>query len=297
MKKVFLSAIVIATLLPTVVFAEENEFYIKNKFDVEITKEEYNILKNLGYPDESINNFTQTYFEYVLENKNTLVIQSIEREDGIQPYSMDDYPREGLYQSFNTYGQREQITSVNYSTHDGNNVYEVVNFVSWLQLPRVRSVDLNLILFDDFYVTPIRDSLDGEQVVSYTTCPNGHKEPDTSVYYSPYGTRVVYGKEAVGFGMNLVNDYEGQGKCVDGLASMIKVKLDNIRSDVTSFNVYGAYLHVNTTLSAGDIVVALAKAILFSKPSKGALHIAKELLDFGYDEGNLTKITVEDARW
>lgn len=302
MRKLILIMLAIITLLPTVAFAKEREVFIKNKFDVEISKEEYKILKDLGYPDESINNITQTYFEYILENKDTLIIQSIKRDNpvspySISPYSSDDYPRVGIYQAFHTWGGREQITSVNYSTHNGNNVYEVVNYVSWLQLPRVRSVDLNMITFDDFYVTPIRDTLDGEQAVAYTTCPNGHREPNTIVYYNPYGSRVIYGAETVGFGMNLVNDYEGQGKCVNGLASMIKVKFDNTRSDVRSFDVTGSYLHVTTGLSTADIATAIGKAAITGRVSKGVIKVAKEIINFKYDDGNRTGILVENARW
>ena len=256
MKKIIIVLFISVMFSPLIISAKENETFI-NKFNVEITTEDYTILKNLGYPDESINNITQTYFDYIMENRYTLVIHSIKRDNQIIPFSMDDYPREGLYQDFHVYGNREQITSINSAKHNGNNVYEVVNFVSWLNVPTVRSVDLNMISFDDFYVTPIRSTLDGEQAVSYTTCPNGNKEPDEIVHYSPYGTRVIYGAETVGFGMNLVNDYEGQGKCVDGIASMIKVKLDNTRSDVNSFYVTGSYLHLGNYINENDIAIGL----------------------------------------
>ena len=177
MKKIIIVLFISVMFSPLIISAKENETFI-NKFNVEITTEDYTILKNLGYPDESINNITQTYFDYIMENRYTLVIHSIKRDNQIIPFSMDDYPREGLYQDFHVYGNREQITSINSAKHNGNNVYEVVNFVSWLNVPTVRSVDLNMISFDDFYVTPIRSTLDGEQAVSYTTCPNENKEPD-----------------------------------------------------------------------------------------------------------------------
>lgn len=275
------------------VFAKESDFI--TKFNVKISNEDYKILSDLGYPQESIYNMTQSYFDYVIENKDTLVIQSIKKENEIKPFSMDDYPREGLYQAFNTFGGREQITSVNTSTYNGNKVYEVVNFVSWTQIPPVRDFDLNMITFDDFYVTPIRATLDGEQDVSYARCPNGHKEPNAIVYYNPNGNRVIYGAETVGFAMNLVNDYTG--KCVNGIASMIKVKLDNSRSDVKNFDVTGSYLHMNTTLTAGEIAKAIAAAALTKNVSKGVIKLAQGLLDFKYDKGNITGIHVADARW
>ena len=296
MKKIIFAFFIAVMFSPLIASAEENEIFI-NKFDVEISADDYIVLRNLGYPDESINNITQTYFDYIMENKDTLVIQSIRRDNQIVPFSMDDYPREGLYQDFHVYGNREQITSINSSEHNGNNVYEVVNFVSWLNVPAVRSVDLNMISFDDFYVTPIRSTLDGEQAVSYTTCPNGDREPDEIVHYSPYGTRVIYGAETVGFGMNLVNDYEGQGKCVDGIASMIKVKLDNTRSDVNSFYVTGSYLHLGNYITESEIATALAKAALTRSVRKGVISLAQSLLEFRYDTGNRTGFTVDNPNW
>lgn len=289
--------LVAIAFLPTIVYAQEKEVFIKNNYDVEITKEEYDILKRLGYPEEVINNITQSYLDYVLENKDTLVIQKIENGSSNKPYSSDEYPTEGLYQDFETWGKRTLITSVNYSTYNGNNVYEVVNFVSWLNLPNVRSLDLNMFTFDDFYITPLRDTLYGEQFVSYATCPNGHREPDTTIYYNSNGSRVIWGAEAVGYGMDLVNDYEGKGKCVKGIASMIKVKFDNTRSDVRSFYVTGTYHHMTTNLSASAMAKAVAKAVYSRSLGKGLMELAKELASFKYDRGNFTGIQVENARW
>lgn len=84
---------------------------------------------------------------------------------------------------------------------------------------------------------------------------------------------------------------------MDGIASMIKVKLDNTRSDVNNFYVNGTYLHSNIILSSGDILKALAKGAITHSVRKGVIEIAKELFDLEYDKGNITGITVEYASW
>ena len=97
--------------------------------------------------------------------------------------------------------------------------------------------------------------------------------------------------------MNLVNDYEGQGKCVDGIASMIKVKLDNTRSDVNSFYVTGSYLHLGNYINENDIAIALAKAALTRSVRKGVISLSQSLLEFRYDTGNRTGFTVDNPNW
>lgn len=87
-KKIIILTLVIASVIPNLVNASEIPYYVNNNA-IEMTEEDYNNLKNLGFTDYEIQNMGQKEFENNHDIIGVIVSENIKYYRTITNYSLD----------------------------------------------------------------------------------------------------------------------------------------------------------------------------------------------------------------
>ena len=328
MKKIIIAILVAITLFPTLTFAQTDTTMIINNNKVELTTEEYNKLKEMGYTDSQIMFFDQEIINRNLNSNSELVNQSVSylktiytySNDNTQTYSLNNesnlinvqeveltkeqYELETSTPNYNImpldaqvtnyYGYRTLTTSLFKEGTYASPEYRVVNVVQWDDdyTPYTRSFDILGITFaNTSEITVKAGSQYALQTYTETHKLTGSYEFKT-INYSSNSDHYTKKNNGYAISMNLVNDTTWYR--MSQMNSYLEYTVIKSGSNtVNNLQFRGAYAHAQQTVDLLDVVG------FAMDPSKTglAMFLLSNPISEKYDSGNKTLVQMTNIGW
>ena len=263
MKKIIQLILLVVTFSSIHIVNTNAEVYFTNLNGVQMTEEEYNIIKNKLSETRALTLTQQQFDKYIqgtVISSNTIYQEVISNQDGIiseRYITEEEYnnaPSEGIYLSeyilpgnninstsgyIETSYKRLNVTLSSY----GNNIYDVLGSLTWKKLPNCRSYDI--FAFRTNYMSY-------SSVYGIQTYFVGNNYTDIS--YNSSSTGYNSDTNGAGFSMNLKD-----GSNITKYEMTLFADLSITNFNYSTAHVYTTYQHAQT-----DLTQAQSKSYYFS---------------------------------
>lgn len=326
MKKIIIAILVSIVFFPTMAFAQTNSTTIINNNKVELTNEEYNKLKSMGFTDSQIMFFDQEAVNRNLNSNSTLVAQDVSylktiytysnmetasANNSINPVKVEDveltkeqYEYETTHinnevaqtnvDDEHTWGYRTLTTSLYKEGTYSAPVYRVVSVVEWSNsyTPVTRSFDILGISFANTSdITVKAGSQYAFQTYTETNKSTGSSEYK-AIHYSSNSDHYTKQNNGYAISMNLVNDTSTHR--MSQMNSYLEYTVIKRGSGVVNnLQFSSAYTHAQISVDLLDVVG-------FAMDPSGlglAMFLLGKPISQKYDSGNHTFVQMTGIGW